>query len=210
MQKNKERKTNIIIHGKGTSAGGICDNVTIHGEGVIGSDIDCAKLVIHGKGSVEGSVKAKQVQIHGSGKIEGHLKTDELVLKGYVKIHGDCSAETFHSHGGFQIDGLLNAGRIEIRQHGSSHVKEIGGEVIIVRRSRALFFNKMNCLVTETIEGDDIHLENTKANTVRGSRIVIGRGCEINLVEYRDDFQQLQDAKVAEHRRLGQENEGES
>lgn len=38
------------------------------------------------------------------------------------------------------------------------------------------------------IEGDDIYLENTKADIVRGNKVKIGPGCQIGVVEYRDDF----------------------
>ncbi|MCL6576409.1 hypothetical protein [Kyrpidia sp.] len=40
----------------------------------------------------------------------------------------------------------------------------------------------------ETIEGDDIYLENTRARVVRGTRVQIGPGCQIGLLEYSEDF----------------------
>lgn len=202
MQGN-HRRTNIIIHGKGTSVGTITDNVTIHGEGDIEGDLDCRKLTVHGRGNMHGSVKADQVRVHGTCDINGQISANEMVIKGHLTVHGDCSAEVFRSDGAFQIDGLLNAGRIEIRQYGPSNVKEIGGEVIIVRRERGFFFNRLKRLVTDTIEGDDIQLEYTKARIVRGNRVTVGRGCEIELIEYKDGLHTLGDATVADHRRVG-------
>lgn len=39
----------------------------------------------------------------------------------------------------------------------------------------------------ETIEGDDIHLELTRARVVRGNNVSIGSGCDIDLVEYKNN-----------------------
>jgi hypothetical protein len=38
------------------------------------------------------------------------------------------------------------------------------------------------------IEGDEILLENTKADVVRGKNVQIGKGCEIGLLEYQDSY----------------------
>ncbi|MGP3783292.1 hypothetical protein [Paenibacillus sp. 1A_MP2] len=39
------------------------------------------------------------------------------------------------------------------------------------------------------IEGDDIELEYTEAEVVRGDKIKIGPGCRIGTVEYRSSLQ---------------------
>ena len=51
------------------------------------------------------------------------------------------------------------------------------------------------------IEGDDIHLENTIADTVRGKRIAIGPGCRIGTVEYTETLSVHDDAEVKEQRK---------
>ena len=59
-----------------------------------------------------------------------------------------------------------------------------------------------NGLIAESIEGDDIYLEETKAKAVRGNNIVIGEGCEIGLVEYKSKFEQTGNAKVKENKNI--------
>ena len=82
-------------------------------------------------------------------------------------------------------------------------MKEIGGETIRVDRGHKFgLFGRFKKLTAEIIEGDDIYLECTRAKVVRGGKVVIGYGCEIELVEYRTDFERANDAKVAKNQKL--------
>ena len=58
------------------------------------------------------------------------------------------------------------------------------------KRSNSLlpFGKEVGSLAAKVIEGDDIYLENTTADMVRGNKVKIGPGCQIGVVEYRDDF----------------------
>jgi len=44
-------------------------------------------------------------------------------------------------------------------------------------------------LNVELIEGDDIFLEATDAQIVRGSRVKVGNGCRIDTVEYSESLE---------------------
>jgi hypothetical protein len=55
-------------------------------------------------------------------------------------------------------------------------------------------------LEAQVIEGDDVHLEDTEARIVRGTRITIGCGCRIGTVEYRETYHADADAVVGEAR----------
>ena len=57
-------------------------------------------------------------------------------------------------------------------------------------------------LTADIIEGDDIYLENTHAKVVRGNNITLGSGCEIELVEYKNDFKQDKEAEIGTHRKI--------
>ncbi|GBC75956.1 hypothetical protein HRbin07_00148 [bacterium HR07] len=57
-------------------------------------------------------------------------------------------------------------------------------------------------LEADTIEGDEIFLENTKARVVRGKKVQIGEGCEIESVEYSESFEVAPGARVKEQRRV--------
>ncbi|MFC3768158.1 cell shape determination protein CcmA [Paenibacillus sp. GCM10012303] len=151
------------------------------------------------------------LRIDGYAKVGSQFTCERIGLNGFMSLKGNYSAESFESRGSFRIQGLLNAGTIDIELHSECRAREIGGDRICVRKSRkanpiaklvkALTFNKEQ-LTVETIEGDDIQLEYTKADIVRGNHISIGPGCEIGLVEYSGKFAQHQDAKVKDRRKI--------
>ncbi len=57
-------------------------------------------------------------------------------------------------------------------------------------------------LTTDVIEGDEIYLEYTTAKAVRGKNVTIGQGCNIELVEYVDNFNQHNDSVVRESKKM--------
>ena len=52
-----------------------------------------------------------------------------------MHIEKNCEVECFKASGSFKIQGLLNAGQVNINIGGKCSVKEIGGEHIEVRVS---------------------------------------------------------------------------
>lgn len=169
--------------------------IVISGSTKIKGDLDTEEITVSGISSILGNVNAKKVKISGSSDIGGSLHTEDIQIAGSVSINDDCEAEDFHARGGFEIGGLLNAGNIDIELYGGCKVKDIGGENIKVRLGKERFFAKMfnifmnsKGLEANTIEGDDIFLENTTAKIVRGNNVTIGDNCNIETVEYRNEI----------------------
>ncbi|MCQ6562611.1 polymer-forming cytoskeletal protein [Paenibacillus mendelii] len=216
-------RPDLVISGMGSASGGDYGKVRIEGTGKVDGDLSCESIQVSGMAAMGGnmtagrfelqgkltgvgSLKANTVDIEGHVNLRGRLQGDDISLTGILKLQGDCEAERFAAHGGFAIQGLLNAGTIDIHLHGRGEAAEIGGETIRVRKPerqswggllRRLIpaFNPR--LTTGTIEGDDVHLEATTAGIVRGSHVHIGEGCEIRLVEYRTELIVHPDANVA-------------
>lgn len=57
-------------------------------------------------------------------------------------------------------------------------------------------------LEADTIEADEIFLENTKARVVRGKKIQIGEGCEIESVEYSESLEIAPGVKIKEQKKV--------
>ncbi|MGZ7108184.1 MAG: polymer-forming cytoskeletal protein [Methanobacterium sp.] len=213
----------LKINGSGSSAGGKYNSVIINGEGRIENDLECIYLKINGQCSVTGNIKADSVKVHGNTSINGNLEAEKVKIHGTadvdenlsvdnaeiygsVNVNGDCNAEIFKIEGTFAMEGLLNAGELELSLYGPSKAHEIGGEKITVKRkgkydllglkSIIMPSGRNKELTVDIIEGDDIYLENTKAKVVRGNKIELGPSCEIELVEYKDSFVQDEKAEV--------------
>ncbi len=226
----RQSKSDLRINGLGSSSGGTFNYVQINGKGEISGDLNCSELQINGLGSVDGNVKATSVRIAGKSDIGGDLTGERIVIDGLVEIRGkvsaehlenrgalrisgDCGAESFKSTGGFTIGGLLNSEKIEIEVYASCTAREIGGESVDVRRGRGFgikdFIDSIlpgltwkKGLSVETIEGDNIFIEDTTAKVVRGSDVRVGTGCSVESVEYKNTFVAAPDAIVKRNRKV--------
>lgn len=214
----------VRINGSGKVTGDlVCNEFIINGSGEVNGDVESGKFRINGSGTVRGNLKAEELKVNGScnfdasvtcesimisgsSDIRQNLDAQQVKINGSLKIDGDCNAEQFVSKGMFEIGGLLNADNVDVHLYWhKSRVREIGGETITVRLGSNRFgmlrsilplsFHKPG-LETNTIEGDEIYLENTTAKVVRGNNVTIGAGCDIGLVEYKGIYQKTGDAKV--------------
>lgn len=223
---------NVLINGKGKINGDIdCSDFTISGVGSVEGGVKTKTGKISGKGGIKGDLQADEFKVNGCANIDGSVEVEETRFegmvdingsvtaetvenKGVIKINGDCNSEVFISRGVFTIGGLLNAGNIDINLYAPCQAKEIGGEKIKINMGHAFSLRRLiksifpsldinTGLCTETIEGDEIYLEYTKAKVVRGNNVTIGQGCEIELVEYKGRFEKSDKSAVIENKKLG-------
>lgn len=223
---------NVTINGDGNIVGdlhcvemhvnGVCSctaNVTlergkIRGNTDIEGNLEAGRLKVAGNLTIGGHTTVKDLTLQGIGTIKNSLTAEKIDLFGAINVDGDCNAEVITSKGSWNIAGLLNAGHIELNLHWKSQLQEIGGEKITIKRGTDIALVKMiksmflqtdfyaGQLSVETIEGDDIYLEYTEAAVVRGNNVTIGPGCQIDLVEYKNNFQQANDAEVHTQRKI--------
>lgn len=221
--------SDLRINGHGSANGGKYDSVNINGSGRIDGDLDCIDLKINGQcnlkgnvnanhmkingnSSIDGTVESKKMEINGATDIKGSLSAENAEIYGSISIEEDCNAESLKIGGSFKIEGLLNADELELILYGSSQADEIGGSKITIKRkgkydlfslkSIIFAFEGGKELITQTIEGDEIYLENTKAKIVRGDSIELGPGCGIDLVENKNSFKMNDDSAVTEHKKI--------
>ncbi|MGO4369838.1 hypothetical protein [Paenibacillus sp. 2TAB19] len=215
------RKPDLKIVGIGSTQGGEVGMAKIEGIGRVKGSIRCTDFVLDGIATISGSLESVKARLYGTSHIEGNMLAKQLELNGKVTIDGDligdfmeingmltvkgkCEMETFRGSGRLHV-GLLNAGTVELKIHGNCSIGEIGGERISIRKGSSKGLLKWlktlpvpfsDKLSVHTIEGDDIHVEYTKAKVVRGNNVTIGAGCEIELVEYKEKFVQDKSAHV--------------
>jgi len=221
----------VKINGAGRITGDTsCREFRINGSGNVDGNIQMQDGRINGSGTIDGNIKARQLKIIGSAQVRGTISGDSLIVSGSVtigdnldvqkvkiegsaKINHDCNAENFNSDGSFEINGLLNADEINIKlYHLKSRAREIGGGRIHITTGSDAGFNVLKTIFTlgmynpvleaDSIEGDEIVLENTTAKVVRGTNITVGKGCNIGLVEYKGLFRKTGDAKVGEEKKI--------
>ncbi len=214
---------NIRIAGSGRARGLLrCENFysagSVHGDGeilcknsletsgsaVFEKSIKTGKLHSGGSFSCRGDLMVEE-ELKGSGsvKCEGSVKCRMLCVDGNGAVEGDLEAERLCVIGGLQCRGLVNAEEIEIRVDCKKMtVGSIGGSVIKIypHRKRTKLENLV--CVKNSIEGDEITLEGVIVPRVSGRIVRVGRGCEVELLQYSEQAEISPDANVKKTEKL--------
>lgn len=165
----------------------VAKTIKVSGNATFADDVQASEFVVSGTSEMRAGVGVGLLKIAGACTILGSVNAQRLEIRGTTKIGGDVQAEQFDAAGVFSVGGLLNAGTITIKLYGGCDAHDIGGETIDVRLGKPWaflpFFGDRN-LTADTIEGDTIYLENTRAKVVRGANVTIGPDCSIDLIEY--------------------------
>jgi len=182
--------------------------ITVSGSGTFGSDVTSEEFRSSGVTRVDGSLRAKEAKSSGTLRVTESMSSEYVKTSGILRVGADLEAEIFKSTGVFDVHGLLNADRVEVQLAGYCKAREIGCEKIEVRLyahrgafleglARALLGQRGTArLEAQLIEGDEIYLEHTTAEVVRGKRVNIGPGCRIRSVEYTDSIEVDDEAEV--------------
>ena len=150
--------------------------------------------LIHSSGAmkVSGSLEGGEVDVSG-GLEAGEIHCGRLHCSGGARVSGGVEAESVHLTGSAVIQGLLNAETVEISASRGIRIGSIGGSSIRIYKPTqvsllGLFHGSVSCAQVGDIEGDDVDLEYTQADVVRGRRVRIGEGCSIGRVEYSESL----------------------
>lgn len=170
----------------------------VSGSARVKNDLTAGSVGISGAFDCDNNITVKETaSIAGAAKCGGNLKCGELRSAGSIKVGGDIEAEKAVINGGLKCGGLINAEElvINLNSRGNVTANSIGGSKILVDAKSIAhhpgFFEKIfgwneggKLIVEESIEGDEIFLENTEAKTVIGNNVNIGAGCKIFTLQY--------------------------
>ncbi len=218
----------VKIAGSGRVVGDLtAEEFKAAGSAKVEGNLRAQKFEAAGSFRCEGDLEVEEGEAVGSCKVLGRIKAKELKLAGaihaksiaggYLRAGGALSVEenvevdTFRLTGAFEVGGLLSADRVEVELEGRASAREIGGEKILVRAGQkslgglitsalSLLFGQSSVkeLTAEVIEGDEMELEATQAQLVRGGKVKIGPGCRIERVEYTESLEVAPGAVVKE------------
>ena len=199
----------VAIAGSGSVDGDLeADEIEVAGSGNLNGSVKAEKLnsagscfitgdvevgLIKSSGSFEagGDVISHSVEAAGAHTVGGSLKAEVINIAGSCRVENDVEADQFVVDGSFRVSGLVNAGRVEVKLGGHSSAREIRGSRISVKSSHSFFFwaRRGRRLNVEVIEGDEIFLEATSAQIIRGRRVKLGDSCRIDTVEYSESLE---------------------
>lgn len=181
-----------------------CDDASVMG------DIRCENMRVNktmnvlGEVDTNGAIEAKELKITGEVTAKRGVTGNVLKVVGELNTDGNCEFDLIKSVGKLNIDGLMTGDNIEVCLGADCTIGEIGGENITVTsklQKGFSFFSSSTgnkCLKCDTIEGENITLENTICKVVRGTNIEIKEGCKIELVEATENLNIDKDSEVKE------------
>lgn len=206
---------NLNIVGTSSVSGGSYANVRIMGVLTVLGDLDAAKIKVVGSMSSRNAINCDKIKVMGnagvgnlkinqSGLVIGVLDAQNIVSEQFEVLGVVNCEEAFESgsltvSGAMTVEGLLNVEAVVIKSRHTSRIKEMGGKTIKVSPA---FATIKHILKTETIEFDEVDLEWTKAELVRGRNVTIGANCVIDVVEYTDNLIHHPGARIGEVRKV--------
>lgn len=162
--------------------GCVAQEFHVSGSAAISSDLNAREFHSSGSTSVGGDLRSQEVSSSGSLRVAGSiLDSQEFHSAGTLKVDHWVRTQEFVSKGNFNIGEGIEAHEVGIRLSGTSRVPIIKAHEISVHRGK-----RDGELRAESIEGEEVYIEATRASTVRGKRVTIGPFCTIDVVEARE------------------------
>lgn len=192
-----------------------CNFFDVSGKGKLLGNVHAGYFEVSGMCTCNKAVTADHMQISGTISCKETVNVGEIHMEGMMSVNdninakiirccgtitgkGNITAEQVEVEGSLQITGALNCEEFKIKLAGTSEIVEFGGSICVVRAPlenrnviAKLFMParfRNDCFVCNTIEADQITIENSKVNKVRGEKVVIGKGCIIDTVEYSESI----------------------
>ncbi len=187
--------SNIQISGAGELFGTVrCDSFASSGSAK-GEDIICSgELKVSGSGSFRGDISAKKVAVSGSMACNEITAGDTVWVSGSLRTKS-VTAKSVTVNGAVSCEEHLRAEDVSITYGGRMSIGSIAGGKIHMRKSGTCLMVG-NVTVTTSIEGDEVGLERITCPQVTGRAVSIGKGCQIDLVQYSETLEISKRAKV--------------
>lgn len=208
--------TELQVSGSANASGPVECSGEIHISGACDFDKDILTKTLQVSGAIncDGSITATaHVRLSGGVNVDGNLKCGTLDASGGLSVDGDIEAETVTMHGSVCCGGLLNAESIEVDTRDACAIGSIGGSKIVIRYKKRKFFKNLVTMtfkdkqvrgveVEQSIEGDEIDIENVTCPRVSGRSVTLGEGCDIELLQYSESYEIHEKAKVGRIERI--------
>ena len=202
----------LKVSGSGALIGGEYGEVALSGSNVISSDIKCKSCSASGALKAEAVACSERMQVNGACRFTGTVAAERFVLsgslscreilcgsaslKGSVAVAERITAKEYAVIQGAIQCQTLSAERVSIVFDGKSEILAIKGCSVSVTKKKHLLPMVQELCVTNSVEADEVSLSYLVCPRVVGKRVVIGKGCEIDLVQYSETAEISPDAKV--------------
>jgi cytoskeletal protein CcmA (bactofilin family) len=186
--------------------------IKLSGSCQVGGDVEADKFVSEGSFNIDGLLSADEIEIRLRGDCQVKEIGGERVevrQKGTFGhfAHSDAWKEKLKAkqpRAKEQFEKLRERFGIDINIDFEKLADELGklGESLGEIGVHLGGFGGHGRLETSIIEADEIYLESTQAETVRGKRVIIGPDCQIESVEYEESCEVDHSSSVAHQQKV--------
>lgn len=150
------------------------------------------RLESSGSCTVKGTLSAKEAMISGTLFGGCGASFGKAEINGRFDCDGSVEAQDLLITGSVSVLGILSAKELHIRldhKRNMTMIRCIDGKNVRIEINKdgiSGFFRKKasEISVPETIEADEIYLENTRCPLVTGRNVTVGEGCKIGKIRY--------------------------
>jgi len=160
----------------------IAEVAKVAGSCVFEGDVEVEQFRSAGSVHILGNLKAESVEASGALQVDGSVHAEQISSGGLLHVKGAVESEQFQSGGSIRLEGGLKAEEIRIDLGGGSKVSTMEGESIQVKATGG-FFRVRGDLTADRINGENVELEATTAQLVKGENVIVGPLCKIDTVE---------------------------
>jgi len=196
----------LKIAGTQTVEGSLrAQEITSAGALKVSEDVEAEKFLSRGGFEIGGLLSAEEIKIELGGGRVTEIGGTRIEVRRRGPFWGWRREPRVHIHMRRGPEGLgetLESIFEDLGRIGEEVGRAVGGSFSYTfspgRSSRGTGY-----LEADTIEGDEIFLENTKARVVRGKKIQIGEGCEVETAEYSESLEVAPEASVKNQKKMG-------
>lgn len=175
----------IRIDGIGKIPGGSFGRLVIDGVGECIGDLEADTLKVDGVLKCRGAVTVKELNCDGTARFDKDIQAGRLSVDGFLTMMNSSKLEADEvlCDGSISMDGQICADTV--RADGLIRAREIVGDRIIIQSYLGTWgklFTKGGSKI-ELIEATYVELKGVTAQTVNGSRVVIGPKCQIGHLD---------------------------
>ncbi len=197
-------ETDILeVSGEATAEGPLAaDALNTSGSFSAHDNVTANKIDASGSFSAQKNVVSKTAAFSGSADIGGNFKCPDVTSSGSLSVEGRAQLGDLNLEGSLQVKGPATAKKAVLYLSGQSALADLSCDTLTVKETTSTKWVKWfmgsptNLLTADTLEAQNIELEDTHANTVRGDNVKIGKGCQIDEVHYSGTYEVDKDAKV--------------
>ncbi len=192
-----------IVFGNAIIRGNMrAEKFKVNGDLTIVGDCEVGELSVNGKTDIDGMIECNNVVIRGDMILTKACQSKTLKVYGSVDASSDLLGEEISIDGKVQCKGLLSGETVCLHAFENSYCKEIGATKLVVEKPiyHLLWFGygKKNSLSCDLIEADEIKVEYTKAKIIRGKQVILNKQCEVDTLEYSEQYTKGEDCQVRE------------